>query len=210
MHLTHPDAPRPASLTGITSLREHVERSQERVEQLLEDTPGPHPLVDLHHADAVFRSSAPPDHPLDPKAKTPAFSAILALDCAYHFRTRKEFLQQSLHRLAPGGRIGLADLSFDFPSSKDGWRTRLVSLLGVIPHENIVRPDEYVQMMEDIGFENVKLEDISSDVFPGFFNFLKSRGSLWPVFVVGMQGLVGLGMKFVIVTAEAPMQKHLS
>jgi hypothetical protein len=59
-------------------------------------------------------------------------------------------------------------------------------------------------MMEDLGFIDIKLEDITADVFPGFFAFLRSQGGLWPLFVAIMGVLVRCGMRFVIVNARTP------
>jgi SAM-dependent methyltransferase len=200
--MTHPLVPRPRRLAGITSLREHYKRSEVRTDRILADMPDSVPIPWLYHGDAVYHaSSSARGHPLQPSA--PMFTAVLALDCAYHFRTRQVFLKQALDMLKPGGRIGLADICFDF--APNGWRARLVSVLGVMPYENVVRPSDYVRMMQDMGYVDVELEDISDRVFAGFFAFLRSQGGLWPLFVGAMNMLVRWGMKFVIVSAGKPL-----
>jgi hypothetical protein len=205
LHLTHPLVPRPSILSGVTSLKEDYDRSNTRTERVLQDLPEPIPVVKLFHGDAVYHpSESTRDHPLNPAPECPPLTAVLALDCAYHFKTRRMFLTQCRRKLVPGGRIGLADLCFDSPSLR-GWQTYLVSLIGIMPRSNMIRLDEYIQMMEDIGFVNVKLTDISDDVFPGFLAFLKSRGRAWPLFVAAMELLVRMGLKFVIVSAGTPV-----
>jgi hypothetical protein len=165
----------------------------------------PTPTVELHHGDAVYHTSGSGrQHPLNPNAPSSPFEAVIALDCAYHFKTRRLFLGQCFNRLSPGGRIGLADICFDFTSTI-GWRSYVVSFMGLMPRANVVRPAEYVQMMQDLGFEDVELEDITANVFPGFFAFLRSQGSLWPFFVATMSVLVRCGMRFVIVSARTPL-----
>ncbi len=100
------------------------------------------------------------------------YDSILALDCAYHFHTRRDFLRQSLSHLAPGGRIALADICF--PTS---WKTMslgtraLLAVLNVIPKENIVSLDEYEADMRKMGYVDVKVEDVSKEVFPEFIRF---------------------------------------
>ncbi|KAF8216165.1 S-adenosyl-L-methionine-dependent methyltransferase, partial [Mycena galopus ATCC 62051] len=176
--LTHPSVPRPSHLTGITSLAAHHRRSQARVARLNQPVP-----VDLHASDAVYRPGAR-GHPLDPSSSDESkYDTILALDCAYHFRSRAAFLRQAHARLRPGGAVALADICFA-NGALDGWWTRFVVGSGVMPRENRISADEYVALMREIGFTEVELEDITADVFPGFVAFLATRGVGWWIFSV--------------------------
>ncbi|KAF8584979.1 hypothetical protein K439DRAFT_1344575 [Ramaria rubella] len=141
-----------------------------------------------------------PDHPLDPLSSSPSFTSIIALDCAYHFASREEFLRQSFARLSPGGAIALGDLVISKPLHF-GLRTILSTLLSVHP-ENMITPELYEQQLKTIGYANVRIEDISNNVFPGFRLFLCSRGGFWWI----MQFMIGswtrAGGRFVIVSAS--------
>jgi len=198
MQLSHPSVPHPSHLTGITSLAAHYDRAKDRVARLQlssEDGGAFKTKVKLHHGDAVYRPSTA-NHPLDPSSETPPYTAILALDCAYHFKTRHVFLQQSHTRLAPGGRIALADICL-----LQGWLPRFcMFLLGVMPKENMISPDEYVTDLMDLGYVDVKMQDVSADVFPGFQRFLKGRGLGWWIFGNIIQGYAALGARFVLVS----------
>lgn len=193
MQLSHPSVPRPARLTGITSLKAHYDRSLERVEDLRSQ----HTEVNLYHGDAIYHAPET-EHPLDPASTSATFTTILALDCAYHFRTREDFLRQSYSRLASGGKIALADICF---STAHGTVVNLlIRQFGLMPSENIVTVGEYIGTMERIGYVDVKSEDISEYVFPGFRGFLAGQGVGWRIFSWMIGGLYASGARFVIVS----------
>ncbi|KAF5374894.1 hypothetical protein D9758_000223 [Tetrapyrgos nigripes] len=150
--LSNPSVNLISSLTGITSLTTHHNRSLERLSQIKvpKDTE-----INLYEGDAVYRPGAV-RHPLDPNSHA-TFDAILALDCAYHFKTRELFLRQSFEHLAPGGRLLLRIFVWMQPNWKDG------------------KVPRYIEQLERISFVDVTMEDISEDVFPGFVEFLKGR-----------------------------------
>ncbi|TCD71471.1 hypothetical protein EIP91_008851 [Steccherinum ochraceum] len=206
LHLQHFSVPRPMHLTGITSLKDHHLRSLERVQQCQATLNVTH-NVTLYHGDAVYRRSTEDGvHPLNPSSDSPPFTTIFALDCAYHFRTRSEFLKQSYGRLEEGGRIALADICFA-SSPVSGFSNKLVrraiGLLGVMPKENMQTVDEYISSMRSIGYQDVTLEDITDDVFPGFELFLAKQGVGWSVFARMIGWLSTAGARFVIMSSLA-------
>ena len=69
----------------------------------------------------------------------------------------------------------------------------------MMPRENMITKEEYVRSMEILGYEDVQLEDISEDVFPGFAQFLSSRGLGWRLFGKGITLLYAGGVRFVLV-----------
>lgn len=165
--------------------------------------------VELHLRDAVYRElggvSGPPerDHPLGPTGRQ--FDTILALDCAYHFRTRQIFLEQCFSHLSPGGRIALADICFSDDRPPSTFMRSLLGLLGLMPLPNIITQQEYLRCMVNIGYEDVSLEDVSAHVFPGFMRFLQKRGFGWRIFVTVLNAmLVTKGARFVIITGSKP------
>lgn len=197
--LSHPSVPRPSSVNGITSLAAHHQRSEDRVARLKASLEGSVPECTLYCGDAVCNPVAAVDHPLSPSSSS-EYDTILALDCAYHFNTRETFLQQSFDKLAPQGRVALADICFA-PNALQSLRTKIItSIVTVLPKHNRVSTDEYVQQMKAIGFSDVIMEDITDQVFPGFVRFLKSRGWAWWVFGVVVERYAGAGARFVIVS----------
>ncbi|KAJ7631021.1 hypothetical protein FB45DRAFT_917225 [Roridomyces roridus] len=182
MLLQHP------SLTGITSLPNHHKRSLARVACLDQHIP-----VDLYLGDAIYRPGCEDGHPLDPSSKA-EFDSVLALDCAYHFNTRWTFLRQVHDQLRPGGSVALADICL---ARETTW-TRFI-LLPVMPRENLVSTDEYLAHMQRIGYTDVRLEDITPHVFPGFISFLGKQGVVFRIFGSVMRLLAICGARFVIV-----------
>ena len=159
--------------------------------------------VDLHHCDAIADGVVPSTHPLNPCCAI-TFDSILALDCAYHFNTRYKFLEQSFQKLTPGGSIALADICF-MSSSVNTRRTRsITSIVNLIPRYNQISVEDYVDKMEQIGYIDVILEDITSEVFPGFVAFLKGRGWRWWVFGSVLDWYSSTGTRFVIVSGRRP------
>lgn len=154
-----------------------------------------------HVGDAVYKaSSAPNSHPLSPDSGL-LFDRVFALDCAYHFDSRRQFLAQVFAHLTPNGRVGLADICF----SRSNTVSRIL-LSGVIPIANNVTVSMYKEQLYELGFDKVEIDDVSEAVFPGFIAFLKSRGRLWWVFghVMGIL-YYRAGARFIIATAEKPL-----
>lgn len=94
----------------------------------------------------------------------------------------------------------MADLCFE----EDGptWTRKLLAPLGVMPAENMVTKYQYVRMMENLGYEDVQMEDITGHVFPGFAAFLARRGFLWRLFAGVVAAFSTSGLRFVIVSGR--------
>ncbi|TFK41101.1 hypothetical protein BDQ12DRAFT_424626 [Crucibulum laeve] len=199
--LSEPSIPRPSSLTGITSLLSHQQRSQARVSQLKSTRPEIKDIpVHLYAGDAVYTKAAV-EHPLAPSSSN-QFDVILALDCAYHFDTRHAFLLQAFQKLSPSGGIALADICFAPDSLQNGRFSIIRSLLRVMPKQNMITAKEYLRDMVEIGYTDVSLEDITEEVFPGFIRFLRSRGWGWWLFAAVLGSFRNTGARFVIVSGR--------
>ncbi|KLO13932.1 S-adenosyl-L-methionine-dependent methyltransferase [Schizopora paradoxa] len=197
----------PLSLTGITSLPAHYEKARTRVENAtrVELDGARQPEIRLHLGDVIYRPSSPPNHPFKPLGETDPFpfDKILALDCAYHFETRKVFFEQAFGHLSPGGRIALADICL--PATSGSFLRRMIDATGALmPRENMVTIDEYETQLRRVGFEDVSVRDITDDVFPGFRAFLRTKGWRWLLteWVVGLYAADGA--RFVLASAEKP------
>ena len=200
--LSEPSIPRPYHLVGITSLDIHHQRSVERVQKYQSENGGPTTNVNLYHGDAVY-DGVVSEHPFHSASKE-VYDSILALDCAYHFHSRRLFLQQSFSKLGPGGRVALADICFDSSALKTRRTRVLTSTVKLMPAENLISDQEYIAQLEGIGFVDVSLEDITPDVFPGFVKFLKGRRWGWWMFASIINWYGHAGAKFVIVSGRKP------
>jgi hypothetical protein len=92
-------------------------------------------------------------------------------------------------------------MCFSSTSLQKPYIRTLIRLFGVMPPENVVSAEEYVRDMEEMGYVDVRVEDISDDLFPGFGRFLKGRGGGWWVFGNLIGCLVWMGAQFIIVSA---------
>ncbi|KAF5311828.1 hypothetical protein D9619_003207 [Psilocybe cf. subviscida] len=204
MLLSEQNIPRSATLTGITSILEHSRRSLQRVKDLQSAVPESQATkVDLHHGDAVYRDDKDGpgcEHPFS-EGNEP-FDSILVLDCAYHFNTRHLFLKQARAHLSTGGTIALADICFSSSSLQSVYTRILTKVLRVMPQANIISDSEYISQMQDLGYHDVSLENVTADVFPGFVKFLKSRGGGWYVFGCIMDCYARAGAQFVIISGR--------
>ncbi|CAE6429704.1 unnamed protein product [Rhizoctonia solani] len=219
LHLTHPEVPRPSSLFGITSLKFQHDRAATRIM----GTSYPNEIkVQLYLGDAVYHpASGDPlspkssvqiiRHPLepndanDPTPPHPSYTSIIAIDCAYHFRTREQFLVQSAQSLAPGGSIALADMCINTSTPNPAMHVlrRLYFILFSIDPVNMVTIQEYKETMERLRYQNVVIEDISPSVFPGFTGFLKKRGIGWWIFAQMVEvWWKTCGARFIITSGE--------
>ena len=215
LHLSRPGAGRPLSLTGITSLPDQHAQASLRLHNYISSTaPGLSSVhIDLYLGDAVFTprlhraSQHAPKHPLDPSSPTiENFTSIIALDCAYHFRTRELFLSQCFERLHPVvGRISLADMCFE-PfldcSPLAVFFARCVARILSVPSSNLVTREEYRTQMERIGYTDIVIEDISVNVFPGFTTFLSTKGLMWKLFAKIILIWWSGGGKFILVNGR--------
>lgn len=207
MFLTDPTLPRPSKLTGITSLPSQYDRAKQRVSRVQSSIDAARNVrVDTYCGDAICRTTCLPTHPLH-VLNASKFDVIYVLDCAFHFATRKQFLAQAFQKLTPGGRIVLADPCF----STDGLPTAAMMLLttkiiGVMPRENMICTKQYMKELEELGYTDIVLEDITQDVFRGVLKFLASKGGFWYLYVSAFQWYMEkVGLRYVIVSAQKPI-----
>jgi ubiquinone/menaquinone biosynthesis C-methylase UbiE len=118
---------------------------------------------------------------------TQNINRILALDCAYHFPSRKQFIADSYRMLKASKndnyckKIGFTDIVLANTASGKAlpWGKRILLntmlRLSQIPQENIITLQEYEQQLQQSGFEQVSSQDISEQVFLPFGYWLVSQ-----------------------------------
>jgi len=103
---------------------------------------------------------------------------VVALESAFHFPERTRFFAEAARLLRPGGSIALADLVVREEASR-----RVVDRVGravagrfwQIPRENLVGAATYRRQLEEAGFGEVVVEDVSDDVFAPFSAYARRR-----------------------------------
>jgi SAM-dependent methyltransferase len=103
---------------------------------------------------------------------------VVAVECAFHFRTRERFFREAWRVLRPGGRLVLADI---LPMPKvsgfqERWSNaiswRLVAGKFAIPPENAYTRPTYHSKLAMAGFEQIEIESIRGQVYAPLHRFL--------------------------------------
>nr|WP_093192280.1 methyltransferase domain-containing protein [Thiocapsa sp. KS1] len=146
---------------------------------------------------------------------------VVALECAFHFKTRERFFEEAFRVLRPGGRLVTADI-IPMPLSGD-WRTRLkqrwswglVASKFAIPAENVYTRESYAEKLRARGFEDVEVASIRDRVYTPLHDYLsrhpETLDRLHPAtrlparLALGMSaGTVYGGLDYVLAAASKP------
>ncbi|SCZ94622.1 BZ3500_MvSof-1268-A1-R1_Chr12-3g04003 [Microbotryum saponariae] len=103
-----------------------------------------------------------------------AFDVVVAVDCAYHFRSRDDFLRSSYQALSPHGYLCMTDLLLTsrILVMRDRFLLRLLCKAASLPFSNLQTPSRYRANLLHQGYKEIELIDISDDVWPGWLNFM--------------------------------------
>ncbi|PWN22501.1 S-adenosyl-L-methionine-dependent methyltransferase [Microstroma glucosiphilum] len=179
----------PSQLDGITYSPLEASRARQRLAEAKTGVP-----ITVMEGDAtavLSRTSTKYDY-------------IFALDCAYHFPSMQAFLQAAQDRLKPGGTLALFDLFMDeaYPSSKPAaWfktdfrvdpppqlRSRFSHYINQALIFCLSKSSPPVTLHPFPGYHSllrrvfgssaiIEIEDVTSNVFPGFSTYLARFGA---------------------------------
>jgi len=110
---------------------------------------------------------------------------VTAVECAFHFDTRADFLAEAFRVLRPGGRLVLADILRAAPEP-DGLRRQLQDATWrqfaekfAVPTANADQRAPYAAKLRAAGFDSVEVRPISKHVFPGWHQALREDRALF-------------------------------
>lgn len=153
---------KPGHITGLNITASQVEVARRRVSQL-----GLDEQIDLRQGSAT-----------EMPVESASVDKVVAVECAFHFRSREHFLREAWRVLRPGGRLVLADIIpmpsvRGFPARLEqrvSWR--LVSGKFAIPPENAYTRPTYHSKLAMSGFEQIRVESIREHVYAPLHRFL--------------------------------------
>jgi MPBQ/MSBQ methyltransferase len=100
---------------------------------------------------------------VDMKFDDDFFDNILCIEAAFHFETRRKFLEDAHRILKKGGRLVLSDTLFTS-------RERLVQhAVFPSPENHIETVEEYRKLLSEVGFSNIIINDVSKEVWGAHF-----------------------------------------
>lgn len=110
---------------------------------------------------------------------------VTAVECAFHFHTRADFLAEALRVLRPGGRLVLADVIRAAPESAK-LRRRVQDFTWsqfaqkfAVPAANADQRAPYAAKLRAAGFAAVDVTPIGEHVFPGWHRALAEDPALF-------------------------------
>lgn len=97
------------------------------------------------------------------------FNAVMCIEAAFHFETRRRFLEHALRVLKPGGRLVLSDVLFTSAA-----RHRQYSILPDAAN-HLATAEDYHALLADVGFRDAVVLDARDEIWGAHFLHVVAR-----------------------------------
>ncbi len=143
-----------------------------------------------------------------------AFTRVIAIECAMHFDTRRDFFREAARVLVPGGWLGMTDIIPRRGTDLTAYRAKVHFPIGsngsLDVTENVYDADVYEAILGEEGFQEIRIESITDRTVPCFANHLErvarrtdgERGQLRLLAAQMYREYVEAGVDYVLVSAR--------
>ncbi len=118
---------------------------------------------------------------LEQQIQQKGFDALLCVDAAYHASSLYDFARVAQHCLRPDGRLALSTLTLDAQwLQASRWQQHMYRQLlnaADVPMASVCTPEQIQQQLGSLGFVNIQVQHLDSEVLEGFANFVSQRSA---------------------------------
>lgn len=100
---------------------------------------------------------------------------VVALECAFHFDTRKNFFKEAFRVLKPGGLLATTDMLPEKTTNFQKIVNKIERHYSHVSVANYYDRFEYEKILKETGFVNVSVKSIREYVYPGMAKYIRTR-----------------------------------
>ncbi|MFH0340745.1 MAG: methyltransferase domain-containing protein [Chromatiales bacterium] len=93
-----------------------------------------------------------------------SFNAVVAVEAAFHFKTRETFIREAYRVLVSGGHLVLSDILFK------KWAE--LTSPGLVAENHLETPADYRALLERIGFDEIVIQNVTTQTLRGFIRHM--------------------------------------
>ena len=103
------------------------------------------------------------------------YDRVVSLESAFHYNTREKFLNQTYKVLEENGKLVMADILYNDNTNKydilNYFNTKAFEKIFEIHESNRINIETLKKQLENIGYKNILINDISSKTFKPYYKY---------------------------------------